>query len=994
MEMTMRRTLLFAFTFLSLLCMLESLAFAESGKGSLTGRVADKADAVLQGAQVELLPHAGTATSNAQGEFTFTNLAPGTYTVLINYIGFEPFTHEVTVVAGRNSFVKALIRVSSKNEEVTVFSERESGEAEAINRTRTADNIVQILPAEVITSLPNANVADALGRLPSITLLRIEGEGVYISVRGTEPRLTNVTVNGITIPSPEPTVRQVRLDVIPSDLVGSVEINKTLSANQDGDGIGGSVNLRTKTATDQPLVNLYGNGGYTPIMNGRGVSQFGGTYGQRFGKQKKFGILFGGTFDWNGRGIDNIQPAVDPYSTMAQPFYDNNTIREYRYYRTRYGYAGSADYKLGEFSGLYASGVYSDLKDWGDKWYYEPVSNPITLVGGVPTLPSPTTTSSSPKFYTSSKRPNASVGNLTLGGRHVFASSWFNWEVSASRSYEVDSAGNPKADFAWIGAKQHCNYVPQGVTNTPTFGNCDGASSPLQNASLWALKDLTTSQGLTAQLNLTAAASFAKKYEAGSHHATIEGGFKIRNDHKYQDATENVYDGWSTTGNSALLMSALQDTFTNKDYFQGKYFGGTYGPVSSFNKVQSYVLQNLSADLDGSKTAADTAPNKFDTIERITAGYVMNTIELGKLHVQTGLRFEGTQMNTLGYNVTLYPKGSANCPTGSYEGCGLPFAVTNNPSYIDILPSAQLRYALTKDSSLRAVYGRGVARPDAYQLVPYVTEDTTASPTAVSIGNPNLKPEHANNYDLLYEKFLKPVGMFQAGVFFKQLSAPQVTTSIPGSVNVSSLPAGYLPPALAPAIAQYPGDSITMYVNGKNAYLYGFEVSYQQHMTYLPGILSGLGLAANYSYTASQEKGLLLRSDSPALLQQSPTALNISPSYDNKHISFRMGMTYNGPCIYQYAYVSPQLLAPGSGADVSGLGPKGPQGDIHTLAHYQVDAQITAHLSRHLSAMAYGLNLNNEVFGYYTGSTNFVNQREYYKATYAAGLKYTFTSER
>jgi hypothetical protein len=77
----------------------------------------------------------------------------------------------------------------------------------------------------VIRSLPNANVADAIGRLPSVTRYRIEGEGVYIQVRGTEPRLTNVTVDGVTLPSPEPTVRQVRLDVIPSDLVEAVELN-------------------------------------------------------------------------------------------------------------------------------------------------------------------------------------------------------------------------------------------------------------------------------------------------------------------------------------------------------------------------------------------------------------------------------------------------------------------------------------------------------------------------------------------------------------------------------------------------------------------------------------------------------------------------------------------------------------------------------------------------------------------------------------------------
>jgi outer membrane receptor for ferrienterochelin and colicin len=255
----MRRNLFLAITLLVLSSLVGTLAFAESARGSLGGRVADRADAVLPGAQVELLPNGGKATSNAQGEFTFTGVAPGTYTLFINYVGFEPFKQEVTITAGKNTFVKAVVSVSSKNEEVTVFSGRESGEVEAINRTRTADNIVQVLPAEVITSLPNANVADALGRLPSVTLLRIEGEGVYIAVRGTEPRLTNITVNGITIPSPEPTIRQVRLDVIPSDLVGSVEINKTLSASQDGDGIGGSVNLRTKTATDQPLVNIYRN---------------------------------------------------------------------------------------------------------------------------------------------------------------------------------------------------------------------------------------------------------------------------------------------------------------------------------------------------------------------------------------------------------------------------------------------------------------------------------------------------------------------------------------------------------------------------------------------------------------------------------------------------------------------------------------------------------------------------------------------------------------
>ena len=87
-------------------------------------------------------------------------------------------------------------------------------------------------------SLPNANIADAVGRLPSVTFERDEGEGKYVQIRGTEPRLNNLTIDGVSVPSPEAGVRQVKLDTIPADIVESVEVNKTLSANQDGNAIG------------------------------------------------------------------------------------------------------------------------------------------------------------------------------------------------------------------------------------------------------------------------------------------------------------------------------------------------------------------------------------------------------------------------------------------------------------------------------------------------------------------------------------------------------------------------------------------------------------------------------------------------------------------------------------------------------------------------------------------------------------------------------------
>ena len=973
------------------LLLLSSVTFGQSDKGAIVGSVVDSSGRAVVGVQLQLTPLGIITATKVQGAFALPAVPAGKYSLSISYIGFKPQTKEVEITAYQTLELSLKLEVGSAGEQILVTADRPHGEAEAINQTRTADNIVQVLPAEVIRSLPNANVADAIGRLPSVSLYRIEGEGVYIQVRGTEPRLTNVTVDGVTLPSPEPTVRQVRLDVLPASLVEAVELNKTLSANQDANGIGGSVNLRTKEAGELPTLNLYGDGGRTNIENGRGSYDFGGTIGKRFGNTKRFGILFNAAYDYNGRGIDNIQPTIDPRSTFAQPFYDNNTIREYRYYRHRYGFAGSTDYKFSDNVSIYARGIYSDFKDWGDKWYYSPISATIAPDG---TLPNPAKPSTSPKFYTSSKRPDASVGNIILGGRDYQSHYWILWQGSASRSYENGSAGNPKADFSWIGPSVYCNYVPSAQTNPnrPTFGTCDGPNSVLQNPAYFILKDVTTSRGLTAQLDLTGALSAGKNYNFASHFGTFEAGFKFSNAHKYQNATETVYDGWPTKAGSATpTIAALQSSFKNTNFYDGSYFGGNYGPVSDFNLVQAYTLQNFSSYVDGLKTAAATYPNIFSTIERITAGYAMNTIDFGKLHVQTGVRIEATNIDTTGYNVTLYGPGDAHCGGTSNTGCGFPVRVTGSPSYVDVLPSVQLRYRLTAESALRAVYSRGIARPDAYQLVPYITEDSSSSPSAVTIGNPALRPEHANSYDLLYEKFLQPLGMIQAGVFFKQLTAPQLLTTIPSGISIDNFPPGYFPVAVQSVIQQYPKDSITQYVNGQNAYLYGFELSYQQHLNYLPGVLRGLGISANYSYTASQEKGLPLRTDRPALIDQSTNTLNISPTYDTKRFSLRVGLAYNGGSLFSYNYISPSLV---SGNDPSGLGPKGPSGDVYTLPHFQVDAQATYRVYNGISAVISGLNLNNEVFGYYTGSTQFVNQREYYKPTYSGGIRYNFGRNR
>jgi len=403
-------------------------ALAQGGKGTISGRAVDAQGAVLQGARVELPVAALSTVSDRQGEFSFNGMVPGSYKLTISFVGFSTFVGDVTVNAGQVTRVDAVLKVASRNEEIMVTADRPHGEAEAINRQRTSDNILNVLPSDVIRSLPNANVADAVGRLPGVTLERDEGEGKYVQIRGTEPRLNNVTIDGVTVPAPEDNVRQVKLDTIPSGIVESVEVNKTLSANQDADAIGGTVNLRTKTAGELPTLTIEGIGGFTPIVNTRYVGEVTGTVGQRFGATKRFGALFSASYDYNGRGIDDIEPQLDV--GFAKPIYDSIDLREYRYKRTRYGFGGSLDYKLGEGAGLFLRYFYSDFKDYGDKWVYTLNDDVSANSQGQPVI-----TPDSPKFTTSSRLPDYGIGSLAIGGKHVFSNSWLSWELSAALSH-------------------------------------------------------------------------------------------------------------------------------------------------------------------------------------------------------------------------------------------------------------------------------------------------------------------------------------------------------------------------------------------------------------------------------------------------------------------------------------------------------------------------------------------------------------------------------
>lgn len=606
-------------------------AVAQGQKGAISGSVTDESGAVLRGAQISLESQDVNLVSNEQGLFFINGLAPGNYTLTVSYVGFATFKKSVDVAAGQTANVDAKLKVQSANQTVLVTA-RATGEAEAINVERTADNIMQVLPAEVIRSLPNANMADALGRLPSVTLERDEGEGKYVQVRGTEPRLTNTTINGVNLPSPEPGVRQIKFDAIPADIVESVQISKTLQANMDGDGIGGSVNLVTKTATDLPTISLSGMGGFTPIINGRGLTEVTGTIGQRFGAEKQFGILIGGSYDWNGRGIDDIEPVPD-VATLSNGttvgWKDGMDIREYQYFRSRWGLAGTADYKVGQGSDIYFRWLYSDFKNYGDRWVYSLTDNTpgIQLLNpsnvGCATDSSGTTTApctAPPSFNAQLRNPDIGVGSMMLGGSHALATTWFSWDLSASRSFYGNSPYST-AVFNSTLSSSSCQYDQAATTNQYLSQWNAACYTEAYNPSNLVLSNINRDLGHSAQLNLQAAGAGAKRYHIGSRLATVEIGGKFRNEHKFADTYV-----LTLTPNGTIPLSTLPNRLTNNNY----YNGGDYklGYNATYENAMAYANANPSAFTSSSTFGQD--PSEYDLVEKVTAGYVMNTIDLSR----------------------------------------------------------------------------------------------------------------------------------------------------------------------------------------------------------------------------------------------------------------------------------------------------------------------------------------------------------------------------
>ena len=426
-----------------------------------------------------------------------------------------------------------------------------------------------------------------------------------------------------------------------------------------------------------------------------------------------------------------------------------------------------------------------------------------------------------PSFNNSIRRPDITIGDLAVGGKHVLSRSWLSWDVAASRSSDTNVSPG-QTNFSSTLDTSDCQYDPAATTNVYQPQFTPACYTEAYNPANMVLSRLTNDHGHTQQLNLTFEASAARDYHAGSHQSTIEIGGKFRRAHKFDDSYSNRLDPLVP-----VTMSEFQSRFSNSNFYDGVY---PLGPAPAYE--DNLAFANANPGDFTFKTTQGVDPANYDLVEKVAAGYVMNTIDFSnRARLVAGVRLENTDLTTVSFDTqagTLSDRASG--------------------SYLNVLPSVSLRYAFAPDTNIRLVYSRGLSRPDPQDIAQSVTFTTTGSPGSIkntaSLGNPALKAELSDNIDVLFEHYLEPFGMVSGGLFYKNLSEPIVT-----STRVLN---NFQPSPIAPA-GTY---TVTQPFNAGSAWIAGFEAAYIQHLTFLPGLLGGLGISANYGYTASRASGL------------------------------------------------------------------------------------------------------------------------------------------
>lgn len=336
------------------------------GMGSVTGRITDANKQSLPGASIMIESLHTGVVSDINGYYTFPNLKPGTYTVQVSYVGYKPQTLKLVVTSNKTEVKNFMLNEGAELEGIEVVGAFH-GQRKAMQMQKETIGITNVVSADQVGKFPDSNIGDALKRINGVNVQYDQGEARFGQVRGTSADLTSVTLNGNRVPSAEGDTRNVQLDLIPADMVQTIELNKVVTSDMDGDAIGGEINLITKNTPDHRILNFTLSSGYSWISE-KPQWDVAGTWGDRF-FNGKLGIMAAVSYQWAPNGSDNTEfDYVQDSDDATKVVLDDAQVRQYYVTRERQSYSLGIDWKINPLNRISFKSLYNHRSDWENRY--------------------------------------------------------------------------------------------------------------------------------------------------------------------------------------------------------------------------------------------------------------------------------------------------------------------------------------------------------------------------------------------------------------------------------------------------------------------------------------------------------------------------------------------------------------------------------------------------------------------------------------------------
>ncbi|MDZ7268963.1 MAG: TonB-dependent receptor [candidate division KSB1 bacterium] len=857
------KTLLVRQSWMWLFLLMAMPVFAQ---GSLQGVVSDSATAEkLPGASVYLVGTALGSATNLQGAYRIDRIPAGSYTLRVSYIGYRTRDLPVTVADNTAQVIDIKLGVEILQGAAITVTGQAVGQAAAINQQRTAPTIINVVSEEKIRELPDANAAEAIGRLPGVSVQRSGGEANKVILRGLQDKFTVITIDGVKIPATDATSRGVDLSTLSQSSLAGIELYKAATPDKDGDALAGSINLVTKAAPAGRNLKVDLKGDYNRLMNSARQYDFSLHYGERFFNQV-LGVQVTGNLEKRIRSNERID--VDYTNLQYQGFSISDFLLEFTdEIRKRDGFSLLLDVNTPDNGTIRCNTVLGRTRRdyfWSTRDY--------PAVGGG-------SESGAPVYdYRDREQEIYTLSSSIRGDNRLLG-----WSLAWGAAFAQSVADYP-FDYEMIFVER------PGMRPTPT-----NLQDKPEQLIAYALNDFSAA-GLSwtyyrKQRNFdkerTAHLELARKYLLGSR---ISGEIKFGGKYKIRDRSNVRTEDFTPyyLGRWQRYELLPDGTFRPKD-FTGTPFeswlnagGGGFTPMSLFfdtpvvrqvygsyrltplidrNRLrQWYELNRYGIDVTRNQLEVWTNPliryDDYDITERIAAGYLMNTLQLGQgVTVIGGVRIEREDND---YASKFMPQsvGGFPVPANSIRD------TTSSASQTVVLPNLNLAVSPLDFMKVRLAVYKALARPDFnMRLERYIAgrPAEVGSQLQVFVGNPRLKTARAWNYEVNTSFFSNTIGLISLSAFYKEITGMYHMLNNFNTTAVRDAQ-GVLQDTLLQRFGiKWPSQmgaspyNVTLpYNSPRPTKVWGFEFEHQINFDFLPGLLKNIVLTYNASLVRSQ----------------------------------------------------------------------------------------------------------------------------------------------